>query len=281
MKSTSQLITPKSLNSILNNKNLVLIDARSGQRDQYLSSHIQGALFVDLNEDLSDIKNDFAEGGRHPLPSIKQFVDLLGKLGIGPESEGVAYDDKNGANAASRFWWMMKAIGHENVRVLNGGLQAAIEEEINMSSNEESAKKVDEYPVDAWKLPMVSIEDIDKHYQDKDCLIIDVRSPDRYNGVHEPIDLIAGHIPDAVNIPFASNLDEDGNFLTPEQLKEKYTEAVDGRSAEQVIVHCGSGVTACHSILAMAEAGMELPKLYVGSWSEWSRNDREMILGDK
>lgn len=126
-------------------------------------------------------------------------------------------------------------------------------------------------------MPTADIAEVDEATHDAQCLIIDVRETGRYNGEFEPIDLIAGHIPNAVNIPFSSNLDTEGSFLSPSELREKYEKALKNRKVEQVIVHCGSGVTACHTLLAMAYAGMEIPKLYVGSWSEWSRSGRPLI----
>jgi len=273
----SSLISASELKNIYQNDNVVLIDARSGQIDNYLKQHLEGALFVDLNEDLSDIKEDFADGGRHPLPTPMQFSVLLTNLGIAPTSHVIAYDDKNGANASSRFWWMLKAMGHEKIQVLNGGMQAAIKAGIKTSGAKEKVNAVNAYPFTDWKLPMSDINEIEQISEDSNFLVIDVRATDRYAGEREPIDLIAGHIPGAVNIPFATNLKADGSFLSVEELKNKYQVAIGDRPIEKVVIHCGSGVTACHSLLAMSEAGLDLPKLYVGSWSEWSRNNKKMI----
>ncbi|MEL6717655.1 MAG: sulfurtransferase [Bacteroidota bacterium] len=278
VENKSQLINITQLLT-LQEEDLVLIDARSGTdvKDKYLEQHLKGALFVDLNEDLSDIKADFANGGRHPLPSTKQFSKLLTQLGITPQSRVVVYDDKNGANAAARFWWMLKAIGHEQVQVLDGGLTELISEQVPMSSEIEKARVVPPYPVTSWQLPISDIDQVERISKNTDYLVIDVRTPKRYAGEIEPIDLIAGHIPGAINIPFSSNLDEEGNFLSKAELKGKYQAIIGDRKMENVIIHCGSGVTACHSILAIAQAELPIPKLYVGSWSEWSRNDKEMI----
>jgi thiosulfate/3-mercaptopyruvate sulfurtransferase len=210
------------------------------------------------------------------LPDAARFSKLLVNLGISPDSHVVVYDDKNGANAAARFWWMMKAVGHEKIQVLDGGMDAAIQAGFPVSSEVEKIPAKGSYKVGQWKLPLSDISEIDKVSKDKNYLIIDVRENERYRGEKEPIDLVAGHIPGAVNIPFASNLDSKGFFLSPVELKAKYEKALEGKSAENVIVHCGSGVTACHTLLALAHAGMEIPKLYVGSWSEWSRNGREI-----
>lgn len=278
MKNTSPLINISELQNIFPNNNLVLIDARSGQKSNYLKSHLKGALFVDLNEDLSDIKADFAEGGRHPLPSPQQFANLLTSLGITPNSHVVVYDDKNGANAAARFWWMLTSIGHQQVQVLNGGLIEAEKVKFPTSAGEEKVADTKPYFVHGWQLPLSSLEEVEQVSQNETFLVVDVRAPKRYAGVFEPIDLIAGHIPGAINVPFASNLAESGLFLSEAELQDKYEKIIGDRPIEKVIFHCGSGVTACHSLLAMAQAKMPIPKLYVGSWSEWSRNGKDMIV---
>lgn len=267
------LIQAIELLNLFKNREFILIDASFG-KPKYLEQHLSGALHVDLNTDLSDIKDDFAKGGRHPLPHPQAFSELLQNLGISQDSHVIVYDDKNGANAAARFWWMMKAIGHDKIQVLDGGLDAAIQVGFPVTSGSEKIPEKTHYPVSDWKLPITDIQEIDKVSQDPDYLILDVRENERYRGEKEPIDLVAGHIPGAINIPYVSNLDENGFFLSAEKIKAKYSKVFEGRSAENVIVHCGSGVTACHTLLATAIAGMEIPKLYVGSWSEWSRNSR-------
>jgi thiosulfate/3-mercaptopyruvate sulfurtransferase len=193
----------------------------------------------------------------------------------------VVYDDKNGSNAAARFWWMLKSVGHKKVQVLDGGFHAAIKAGFPTSSKTEIPLKTEPYKIENWLLPLADIHEIDKVAQDTNFLVVDVRDEQRYNGEKEPIDLIAGHIPGAINIPFTTNLDSDGFFLSPEELKNNYSKEFGDRAAENIIVHCGSGVTACHTLLALAYAGLEIPKLYVGSWSEWSRNDRPIATSQK
>jgi thiosulfate/3-mercaptopyruvate sulfurtransferase len=276
-KVISPIITASDLLSLSASSDFVLIDARFG-KSNYDISHLRGAYYVDLNTQLSDIKSNFADGGRHPLPTASRFSALLEELGINPKSHVVVYDDKNGANAAARFWWMMKALGHEKIQVLNGGMDAAIKAGYPITSEIEKIPSKGSYHADNWQLPVSDIHEIDQVSKDENYLVIDVRENERYRGEKEPIDLVAGHIPGAVNIPFASNLDSQGLFLSPEELKAKYLKAFDGKPAEKVIVHCGSGVTACHTLLAVAQAGMVIPKLYVGSWSEWSRNGREIAI---
>ncbi|AXE16320.1 sulfurtransferase [Runella rosea] len=276
----SPISKPSELVASVQEKNLVIVDARAGAgaKDRYAARHLAGALFVDLEKQLANVPADASKGGRHPLPDLMQFAQVLTQLGIGPDTHVVVYDDKNGGNAAARFWWMLKAIGHENVQVLDGGLDAAVNAGFPVSSAEETPSIPEKtYERLRWTLPLSDINEVEKVANDVDYLVIDVRDKDRFDGKVEPIDLIAGHIPGAVNIPFTSNLDANGFYLSPAELKEKYTEALNGRDAQHVIVHCGSGVTACHTLLAMAYAEMEIPKLYVGSWSEWSRTDRPMF----
>ncbi len=270
--STEELIT-------LQTSEIVIIDARAGinAKENYITSHLKGARYVDLNHDLATISPDAAIGGRHPLPSYQKFSEILSKLGITPSSHVIIYDDKNGSNAAARFWWMLRAIGHEKVQVVNGGFQTAVKAGFPVSSGIETFAEAELYPITKWELAQADITEIDIASKNQDTIIIDVRDKDRFNGLVEPIDLIAGHIPGATNIPFSGNLNNDGTYLSPEALKAKYLDAIGNAKSENVIVHCGSGVTACHTILAFDYAGLPIPKLYVGSWSEWSRNNRPMI----
>ncbi len=257
---------------IKDNPEIRIYDVRTGPNahDNYKSEHLKNAAYVSLDNDLAEI-DDFKNGGRHPLPSAEKFAHTLGNLGIKPTSHVVIYDDKNGGNAAARFWWMLKAVGHEKVQVVDGGLQSAKSNNIEMESGDFKYEK-ENYPNADWLLPTIKIEGVEKASQNKDFVIIDVREQQRYAGVTEPIDLVAGHIPNAINIPFAENLDDKGNFKTSEELHKKYEEIFNEHSESHIIVHCGSGVTACHTLLAMSEAGYNIPNLYVGSWSEWSRN---------
>ncbi|AWG21665.1 sulfurtransferase [Flavobacterium faecale] len=270
------IIEAAALLDLQKNENLVLVAVTTGPNAQelYQKKHLDNAFFLDLTTQLSNIKEDFAQGGRHPLPEIAVFAQLLGSIGVSPDSHVVVYDDKNGANAAARLWWMLKAIGHIKVQVLNGGIQAA--EKIGYPINDKvvTAKEVSPYPFSTWQLAMATIEEVADQSENEDYLVIDVREAYRYNGESEPIDLVAGHIPGAVNVPLTTNLSDDGLFLSPSALKEKYQNLMGNRNSENTIVHCGSGVTACHTLLAMDYAGLEIPKLYVGSWSEWSRNDK-------
>lgn len=266
----SSIIQPEEL--VLANKNdFILFDVSAGSKTRYDDQHLDGAFYLDLNTDLADI-GDFAVGGRHPLPTLKHFSEVLTKYGVTKDSHVIVYDDKNGSNAAARFWWMLKSIGHKMVQVLNGGYDAAIKAGFNVSSEVPVPQAAELYQITEWHLPLAEINEVEVAANSDDHVVIDVRDANRFAGLTEPIDLIAGHIPGAINIPFTENLDVSGRFLTPELLNEKYSKALAAYENEKVIVHCGSGVTACHTLLAMDYAGLEIPKLYVGSWSEWSRN---------
>jgi thiosulfate/3-mercaptopyruvate sulfurtransferase len=276
------IITPSQLIEAVQANETVLIDATNSPTafQNYTQSHLKGTLFVDVNTQLADSNEDVSIGGRHPLPTLAQFSKTLTDLGITPETWVVVYDDKNGANAAARFWWMLRSIGHQKVQVLSGGIQAAIQAGFPISSAVEIPNKVPLYPIDNWQWPIISLHEMDAMIQKEAFLVIDVRESQRFRGETEPIDLVAGHIPGATNIPFMANLDAEGFFLSPEELKVKYQKAFGNTEPENRVVHCGSGVTACHTILAIAAAGLSIPKLYLGSWSEWSRNDREMGVGE-
>ena len=276
------IIKPTELLPLLASKQVVLVDARSGPdaRQQHQQLHLAGALHVDLDQDLAAKVVDAAHCGRHPLPPIEQFAKLLGNLGIQPASHVVVYDDKNAANAAARFWWMLRAAGHSAVQVLDGGLPAALAAGLPTASGLEATNSSAPYPTSGWQWPTATAADVQQATQTGQGLVIDVRESRRFRGEIEPIDLVAGHIPGAVNVPFTDNLDAEGNFLSPQALQAKYSTLFEQQNPAEVIVHCGSGVTACHTLLALDYAGLAVPKLYVGSWSEWSRNELPIATGD-
>lgn len=253
----------------------ILIDARAGAdaHQRYLAGHLEGAQFADLEKDLAIKPENPAFGGRHPLPSLNDFAKLLGKWGITPDTHVIVYDDKAAAFGGARLWWMLRSIGHKKVQVLNGGLQAAKNAGLPLSTEPYTAQAVQPYPVPSEYSGTVDIEEAGKAAKAVDKVVIDVRETPRYLGQTEPIDLIAGHIPGAVNLPYVLNMDANNKYLSPEALKTAYDKIIGNVKPEDVIVHCGSGVTACHTLLGMDYAGIRGPKLYVGSWSEWSRRD--------
>lgn len=271
----SPIISPGEFLNITDRKNLIIVDAGSGNeaRERYFEHHLVDAHYVDLSEDLAEIPSDAKNGGRHPLPSLEKFAAVLARLGIKSDSHVIIYDDKNAANAAARFWWMLRATGHRKVQVLDGGLKEVNKKDIQVTSDIPKAENTELSILTGWNLPTVDLAEVENLSNDSNSLIIDVRETERYNGQTEPIDLVAGHIPNAINLPFKNNLDHDGKFKKPEVLKA-YFRKLGPLASQNAVVHCGSGVTACHTLLAMHYAGLEIPKLYVGSWSEWSRNDK-------
>ena len=241
----------------------VLLDARS--REAYTAGHLAGARNADVDRELSE-RGDPARGGRHPLPPLGRWRAQLGAWGIGPATPVVVYDDQVGANAAARAWGMLRSVGHENVAVLDGDLRG-----LPMTTELPRVEPLPPYPAQRWLRPTVDVDEVDALRGDPEWKVLDVRSAPRYRGETEPIDPIAGHIPGALNLPFAENL-EGGRFKSPAALREQYQSLLGDTPAERLVVHCGSGVTACHTLLALETAGLHGAALYVGSWSEWCRN---------
>jgi thiosulfate/3-mercaptopyruvate sulfurtransferase len=281
MANLPPVVDPNELRAPAARAHLVLVDARSGPdaRRRYAERHLEGALYVDLEQDLASQPADPTRGGRHPLPDPAAFAWVLGRLGVGPGIRVVVYDDKGGANAAARFWWMTRAAGHREVQVLDGGLEAGIAAGIPIGTRAPLPPERRPYLFDRWTLPTADADEVAEAARDPRRLVIDARDPARYRGESDPFDPVPGHIPGAINVPFAGNLGHDGKFLPPNELAARYRALLGDRDPAQVIVHCGSGVTACHTLLAMAHAGIEGPKLYVGSWSEWCRSGRPVARG--
>ncbi|CAG5017425.1 Putative thiosulfate sulfurtransferase SseB [Dyadobacter sp. CECT 9275] len=279
----TNIIEANEIADVLATGDTVVIDARGGADalDRFNAGHLEGALFVDLETDLSEKSVNAAEGGRHPLPEVSKFGALLGRLGIGPSTRIIVYDDKRGAMAAARFWWMMKAVGHREVAVVSGGLEAIVQVGLPITTDFlELLTELEDYPVTEWQLPIAEMEQVANAAGNQGWIVIDVRENYRYQGISEPIDLVAGHIPGAVNIPYLDNLDGEGRFLPAKELRDKYAGILGETDPQNIIVHCGSGVTACHTLLALEEAGMSGAGLYVGSWSEWSRNGLPVAVGE-
>jgi thiosulfate/3-mercaptopyruvate sulfurtransferase len=279
---TSPLLAPGELATLASSPALVLVDARSGAdaRQRFLTRRLAGARHADLDRDLAAKPADPAHGGRHPLPTPEAFARLLARLGVSPDRHVVVYDDQGGANAAARLWWMLRAAGHARVQVLDGGMEAAVAAGVPLASGEPAPHAVTAPAAPSpWALPTADADEVARATRDPSRLVVDVRAAPRYRGETEPIDLVAGHIPGAVNLPFAGNLGPDGRFLPPDALAARYREALGARAPASLIVHCGSGVTACHALLALEHAGLPGARLYVGSWSEWSRAGRPIATG--
>lgn len=271
----SPLLSTQELENRLHDPNLVIVDARFDLSNPewgqavYLESHIPGAIYMDLNRDLSG--RITPETGRHPLPSAEEFAMCLGSLGISRESEVVVYDSNGGA-FADRLWWMLRMIHHPVVQVLDGSFTKWQHEERPLSSGLEE-RDYSNYPVIEFDPKLyASTTDVLDAINQPDYLIIDARSPERYRGEVEPIDPVAGHIPSAVNRFHGLNLRSDGTLKDPEILREEFMSLIGDHDPSKVIIYCGSGVTSIHHLLAMEYAGLPAARVYIGSWSEWIRD---------
>jgi len=260
--------------------NAIFLDARAGPgaAEAFESEHLRGAVRVDLESDLSDL-GDPAAGGRHPLPAVDFWLSRLGGWGVRPTRQVILYDDAGGGLAAARGWWMLRAIGHERVAVVDGGWRALRERNAPTEAGLASASSVGSYPskIDRW--PAVDAELVERVRRDPNWLLIDARAPQRYLGRTEPLDPVAGHIPGARNVYWQSQLDGSGLFLPVDTLRARLAEILDDVPPAHVVCYCGSGVTACHVLLGMEASGLLGAQLYVGSWSEWCRQERALASG--
>ena len=243
-----------------------LMKPESG-REQYRTDHIPGASYVHLDEDLSSPIGP--QTGRHPLPDVDTLIAKLSKWGVGNEMQVVVYDDNIGM-FASRLWWLLRWLGHDKVAVLDGGYQAWKAQGHPVSAEVPQPKPADFTP-QRQKGWIVTTHEIMALEEQGDTLL-DARAPERYRGEVEPIDPVAGHIPGALNYPLTNSIGKDGLFKDTICLREQITAVIGEQGAPEVIHYCGSGVSACHNILAMEHAGLTGSKLYPGSWSEWIRD---------
>lgn len=273
----SQLISANELNENLAETNTVILDCRTDLANQdtgfelYNLGHIPGAHFVDLEKDLS---GDISPGltGRHPLPTASQFEGSVRNWGIEIDTRVVVYDQFNGMYAA-RAWWMLKWLGINNVKVLNGGYQTWVERDLPIQREAPASTQSSfvAHTQGSWTATANELLNIDPKVK-----LLDARALERYKGDVEPLDSKAGHIPTAINADFSKNLKSNGEFLPKEALTDRFSSLQN----HDVICYCGSGVTACHTILAIVEAGLPMPKLYPGSWSEWIVDEsRPIALG--
>jgi thiosulfate/3-mercaptopyruvate sulfurtransferase len=235
-------------------------------RDQYRSAHIPGAVYASLNDDMSGART--GANGRHPLPAIEALAATIGRLGIDRTTQVIAYDQDAGSYA-SRLWWLLRYLGHDAVAVLDGGWAKWVREGRPTRSGDESRRPVT-FAAAARPSMSVDIAGMVSRVHEGTSLLIDARAADRFEGRSETIDRVAGHIPGAINHFFKTNLSGDGTMLPPETLRAQFEEDLGGREPGDAVMYCGSGVTACHNLLAMAHAGLAGTPLYVGSWSEWS-----------
>ncbi len=277
------LIDVPSLAALLNDANVIVCDCRhdlanyNAGREAYARAHIPGARFLHLDEDLSGPKTGV--NGRHPLPHPVTFTLRLAALGIDNRKQVVAYDDAGGVFAA-RLWWMLRWVGHASVAVLDGGYPAWLKAAQPVSS-EPAAIKAATYDPNPNPRLMVDARTVAAGAGGSALRLIDARSPDRFRGENETLDPVAGHIPGAVNHFFKNNLREDGCFKSAAELRQSFAALLQGQAPGNAVHQCGSGVTACHNLLAMEAAGLNGSRLYPGSWSEWiSDRKRPVALGN-
>ncbi len=259
---------------MLSNRPPVILDVRwalgrTDGRDRYREGHIPGAVYVDLDSELADPPS--AELGRHPLPSSDRLQDAARRWGVDDTSPVVVYDDI-GNLAAARAWWLLTWAGHLDVRMLDGGLDAWRSAGMRVSAGDTAARP-GTVTLTGGDLPHVSLDEVARLSAEirdgrDDVVILDARAGERYRGETEPMDPRAGHVPGAVSVPTAGNLADDGRFLSPEQLRERFTAAGVTENA-QIIAYCGSGINAAHELAALAIAGFS-GALFPGSWSQWS-----------
>ncbi|MGZ8174634.1 MULTISPECIES: sulfurtransferase [Methylobacter] len=276
------LVSAETLHQQLNHPDWIIIDCRFSLADTeagakaYRHGHIPNARYAHLDKDLSSAITDFT--GRHPLPNFALLAKKLGDWGVTNTSQVVVYDDAGGA-FAGRLWWLLRCMGHDKVAVLNGGIKQWQKQGLSVTTTLPTVKSATFRPYlneAAW----LNALQVQNSMARKSIRLIDARTPERYHGKQEPIDPVAGHIPGALNRAFQLNLDSNGLFLSAEQLREQFNQLIGTTVPEQVVHYCGSGVTACHNLLAMEYAGLTGSKLYAGSWSEWIRNKNRAIAKD-
>lgn len=250
----------------------VLSDADAGER-AYAAGHIPGARYANLDKDLS--APQATNSGRHPLPNPGTLAEKLGQWGVDKNKQVVIYDDACGAMAA-RLWWLMRWLGHEAVAVLDGGLHKWQDEGKPLTTMTPNISPSHFFPEISDDM-CVTADQVEAMLNNMSGQLIDARAAKRFRGEQEPLDKVAGHVPGAVNLPYAENINIDGKFKPAEILRDRYLNALKDVKPTDVVHMCGSGVTACHNLLAMEHAGLSGSKLYAGSWSEWIMDNRRPV----
>lgn len=266
----SPLIDAPALHSLLGTPGLCLVDCRyelgnaALGRNLYAAGHIPGALFASMDEDLAAARH--AGAGRHPLPTAAAFAATLGRWGVTSSSQVIAYDQGNGAYAA-RLWWMLRAVGHQGVQVLDGGYAAWL---AGGYDSDTVVPQVAPTTVAAREFAgVLTSDDVVAALAAHRITLVDARAADRFAGRNETVDPVAGHVPGAVNHPFGGNLGPSLQFLDASQLRQRWSHVLDRPALAPVVAMCGSGITGCHNLLALELAGYRGARLYAGSFSEW------------
>ena len=265
------LVTTETLAQHLDDPAWVVIDTRHdladparGRRD-YAAGHIPGAFFLHMDEDLSGPMT--GSNGRHPLPDLETFAAKVRACGVGPGTQVVVYDDAAGSYGV-RLWWMLRWLGHERVAMLDGGWPLWVREGRPVSTDVPAAREGGFAPKPHLGAT-VDVHYVERFHQDPEVRVVDARAAERFRGLNEPLDPVAGHVPGALNRFWRMNVRSDGRFKPADELREEFEDLLEGADPAQVVHMCGSGVTACHNLLAMELAGLPSGRLYPGSWSEW------------
>lgn len=283
MSDLMTLMDPETAMHCLGSEDLLIVDCRfdlgdpTAGREAWAAGHLPGAHYAHLDHDLASSIG--AATGRHPLPESDAFIRFARGLGIGTDTRVLCYDQGGGA-IAGRLWWLLRRFGHASVAVLDGGFAAWEASSYPVDTNVRSATAGSFHPHRVYA-GAVDVETLQRELAVGACLLLDARSVERFRGDAEPIDAAAGHVPGACNRPFTDNLDSSGRFRSANQLRDEFLALMGQRDPTRVIHMCGSGVTACHNLLAMEHARLPGSRLYVGSWSEWIRDpDRPIVTGD-
>jgi thiosulfate/3-mercaptopyruvate sulfurtransferase len=273
------LVSTATLALRLDDPAYVIVDCRfklddpdAGEKT-YVDAHIPGAVYAHLDRDLSGPRT--GTNGRHPLPAVTTVAGTFGRLGVHEGVQVVAYDQDNGA-FASRLWWMLRWLGHDAVAVLDGGFARWSAENRPVASGVEARRPTVFVPRPRPEM-LVDVHALADIVTRGGGTLVDARAPERFRGDVEPLDRVAGHIPGALNAFYQDNLADDALFRSPQDLRDRFRPVLADAPIEQVICYCGSGVTACHNLLALEHAGLEGAKLYAGSWSEWSSDERRPV----
>ena len=257
----------------------VVVDCRYDLKDaawgraQYLAGHIPGAVYASLSADLSAPPS--GTNGRHPLPCAEDMEATFGRLGIAPGVQVAIYDQDAGSYA-SRLWWMLRYMGHDAAAVVDGGWAKWVREGRPARPGEEARPSAG-FHGRRRKERRVLVDQVEGMLGDRGVLLVDARAPERFQGASEPLDRTPGHIPGAVNHFYRHNVTRDGVMLPPDELRRQFAETLGGQRPDQTVMYCGSGVTACHNLLAMEHAGLPGARLYAGSWSEWSSDPKRPV----
>jgi thiosulfate/3-mercaptopyruvate sulfurtransferase len=273
------IVSTATLAEHLNNAQWVIFDCRFSLADSeagfkaYQEGHLPNARYAHLDDDLSSTITD--ESGRHPLPDFDLLTEKLCRWGVSNDSQVVVYDDVSGS-FAGRMWWLLRCLGHDAVAVLDGGITQWQKEQRILSIAEAKITPAVFKP-QRRHAQWLDVKQLQNRLQNNEIKLLDARAPERYRGEQEPVDAVAGHVPGALNHAWKLNLDVDGLFLPGELLRARFAALLGDTPPERTVHMCGSGVTACHNVLAMEIAGLSGSRLYPGSWSEWIRDPQRPV----